>query len=44
MGEAIALGLAAEGATVVVAGRRQAKLDEVYEGAAQELAKRLGLK
>ena len=29
MGEAIALGLAAEGATVVVAGRRQAKLDEV---------------
>ncbi len=29
MGEAIALGLAAEGSTVVVAGRRQAKLDEV---------------
>ncbi len=29
MGEAIALGLAAEGATVVVAGRRQSKLDEV---------------
>ena len=29
MGEAIALGLAAEGATVVVAGRRLAKLNEV---------------
>ena len=29
MGEAIALGLAREGAKVVVAGRRQAKLDEV---------------
>ena len=29
MGEAIAFGLAAEGATVVIAGRRQAKLDEV---------------
>ncbi|SVC79422.1 uncharacterized protein METZ01_LOCUS332276 [marine metagenome] len=29
MGEAIALGLASEGASVVVAGRRQAKLDEV---------------
>ena len=29
MGEAISLGLASEGATVIVAGRRQAKLDEV---------------
>ena len=29
MGEAIALGLAKEGAKVIVAGRRQAKLDEV---------------
>ena len=28
-GEAISLGLASEGATVIVAGRRQAKLDEV---------------
>ena len=28
MGEAISLGLASEGATVIVAGRRQAKLDE----------------
>lgn len=31
MGEAIALGLANEGANVIVAGRRQAKLDEVAE-------------
>ena len=31
MGEAIALGLANEGAKVIVAGRRQAKLDEVAE-------------
>ena len=31
MGEAIALGLANEGAKVLVAGRRQAKLDEVAE-------------
>jgi len=29
MGEAISLGLASEGATVIVAGRRQAKLDKV---------------
>ena len=29
MGESISLGLASEGATVIVAGRRQAKLDEV---------------
>ena len=37
MGEAISLGLASEGATVIVAGRRQAKLDEVARQGAENI-------
>ena len=38
MGEAISLALAAEGATVVVAGRRHAKLDEVAKRGGENMA------
>ena len=37
MGEAIALALAAEGAKVAVAGRRQEKLDAVSEQAEEKI-------